>query len=48
MDNTYKNEPNYQINKSEVDEISEKLKNISLLITKSEELIDNSNRTFSA
>ena len=46
MDNTYKNEPNYQIKKAKLMRLSEKLKNISLLITKSEELIDNQQPVF--
>lgn len=46
MDNTYKNESNYQIKKAKLMRLSEKLKNISLLITKSEELIDNQQPVF--
>lgn len=40
MDNTYKNEPNYQIKKSKLLRLDEKRNNIALLIRKSEELID--------
>ena len=36
MDNTYKNEPNYEIKKTKLQRLSEKLKNISQLITESE------------
>lgn len=45
-DNTYKNEPNYQIKKAKLVRLSDKLRNISLLITKSEELIDNQQPIF--
>lgn len=34
MDNTYKNEPNYQIKKAKLMRLSERSRNISLLITK--------------
>lgn len=40
MDNTYKNEPNYQIKKAKLLRLDEKRNNIALLIRKSEELID--------
>lgn len=40
MDNTYKNEPNYQIKKTKLVRLDEKRNNIALLIRKSEELID--------
>ena len=46
MDNTYKNEPNYQIKKAKLTRLSEKLRNISLLITKCEELIDHQQPVF--
>lgn len=39
MDNTYKNEPNYQIKKAKLVRLDEKRNNIALLIRKSEELI---------
>ncbi|WP_455592429.1 hypothetical protein [Bacteroides sp.] len=45
-DNTYKNEPNYQIKKTKLIRLSEKLRNISLLITKCEELIDHQQPVF--
>ena len=46
MDNTYKNEPNYQIKKAKLERLSEKLNNISLLITECEALIDNKQQVF--
>lgn len=46
MDNTYKNERNYQIKKAKLTRLSEKLRNISLLITKCEELIDHQQPVF--
>ena len=46
MDNTYKNEPNYQIKKAKLERLSEKLNNISLLITECESLIDEKQQVF--
>lgn len=46
MDNTYKNEPNYQIKKNKLFRLDEKRNNIALLIRKSEELIDEGQPTF--
>lgn len=46
MDNTYKNEPNYQIKKNKLFRLNEKRNNIALLIRKSEELIDEGQPTF--
>lgn len=46
MDNTYKNEPNYQIKKTKLVRLDEKRNNIALLIRKSEELIDHQQPTF--
>lgn len=46
MDNTYKNEPNYQIKKAKLLNLNEKLNNISLLITRSEELIEHQQPVF--
>ncbi len=46
VDNTYKNEPNYRIKKAKLERLSEKLDNISLLITKCEELIDHQQPVF--
>lgn len=46
MDNTYKNEPNYQIKKAKLVRLDEKRNNIALLIRKSEELIDNQQPVF--
>lgn len=46
MDNTYKNEPNYEIKKSKLKRLSEKLKNISQLITESERVIDTDQPVF--
>lgn len=46
MDNTYKNEPNYQIKKSKLVRLDEKRNNIALLIRKSEELIDHQQPIF--
>ena len=40
MDHTYKNEPNYQIKKAKLERLSEKQQNISLLISKCEDLIE--------
>lgn len=40
MDNTYKNEPNYEIKKAKLQRLGEKMKNISQLITESERVID--------
>ena len=40
LDITYKTEPNYQIKLSKLERLDEKRKNIALLITKSEEIID--------
>lgn len=46
LDLTYKTEPNYQIKKAKLQRLDEKRKNISLLIRKSEELIDSKQTTF--
>ena len=46
MDNTYKNEPNYQIKKAKLERLGEKLGNISALITECETLIDTRQTTF--
>ena len=46
MDNTYKNEPNYQIKLTKLKRLDEKRKNIALLITKSEDLIEKQQPTF--
>ena len=46
MDNTYKNEPNYEIKKTKLQRLSEKLKNISQLITESERVIDTGQPVF--
>ena len=46
MDNTYKNEPNYQIKKAKLVRLDEKRNNIALLIRKSEELLDHQQPTF--
>lgn len=46
VDNTYKNEPNYQIKKAKLVNLDDKRKNIALLIRKSEELIDVQQPTF--
>lgn len=46
MDNTYKNEPNYEIKKMKLQRLSEKLKNISQLITESERVIDTDQPVF--
>jgi hypothetical protein len=46
MDNTYKNEPNYQIKKAKLQRLDEKRHNIGLLIRKCEELIDEQQPTF--
>ena len=46
MDNTYKNEPNYEIKKAKLQRLSEKLKNISQLITESERVIDTEQPVF--
>lgn len=46
MDNTYKNEPNYEIKKMKLQRLSEKLKNISQLITESERVIDTGQPVF--
>ena len=40
MDHTYKNEPNYQIKKAKLERLCEKQQNISLLIRKCEDLIE--------
>lgn len=40
MEHTYKNEPNYQIKKSKLERLGEKQQNISLLIRKCEDLIE--------
>ncbi len=47
MDNTYKNEPNYEIKKSKLQRLGEKMKNISQLITESERVIDTEHVFFS-
>lgn len=46
MDNTYKNEPSYPIKKMKLNHLDEKRKNISLLITQTEALIDHTQPTF--
>lgn len=46
MDNTYKNEPNYQIKKAKLVRLDEKRKNIALLISKSENVIDHQQPVF--
>lgn len=46
LDLTYKTEPNFQIKKAKLKRLDEKRKNISLLIRKSEELIDSKQTTF--
>ncbi len=46
MDNTYKNEPNYEIKKTKLQRLSEKLKNISQFITESERVIDTGQPVF--
>lgn len=46
VDNTYKNEPNYQIKLAKLKKLDEKRQNIALLITRSEDLIDNQQPTF--
>lgn len=46
LDNTYKNEPNYAIKIAKLKKLDEKRNNISLLITKSEEVIDFRQPTF--
>lgn len=46
MDNTYKNEPNYQIKKAKLVRLDEKRRNIALLISKSEALIDEQQPVF--
>lgn len=46
LDITYKTEPNYQIKKAKLQRLDEKRNNISLLIRKSEELIDSQQKTF--
>ena len=40
MDNTYKNEPTYKVKKAKLNDLSEKLHNITLLITQTEKLIE--------
>lgn len=46
MDNTYKNEPNYAIKKAKLKRLSDKLRNISQLITESERVIDTGQPAF--
>ena len=46
MDNTYKNEPNYQIKKAKLERLSEKLTNISTFITECERTIESDEQTF--
>lgn len=46
LDSTYKNEPNYQIKKAKLQRLSEKLKNIILLINKCEDVIDKEQMLF--
>ena len=46
VNNTYKNEPNYQIKLAKLKKLDEKRQNIALLITRSEDLIDNQQPTF--
>lgn len=46
MDNTYKNEPNYQIKKTKLTRLDEKRNNIALLIRESEKLINEGQPTF--
>lgn len=46
MDNTYKNEPNYQIKKTKLVRLDEKRNNIALLIRESEKLIDEGQPVF--
>ena len=46
MDNTYKNEPNYQIKRAKLERLNEKLGNIATLITRCESLIDNEQPVF--
>ena len=46
VDNTYKNEPNYQIKLAKLKKLDEKRRNIALLITKSEDVIDHQQPTF--
>lgn len=46
MDNTYKNEPNYAIKKAKLKRLSDKLKNISQLITEGERVIDTGQPAF--
>lgn len=46
MDNTYKNEPNYQIKKTKLAHLDEKRNNIALLIRACEEVVDNQQPTF--
>ena len=46
LDITYKTEPNYQIKLTKLKRLDEKRKNIALLITKSEDVIDNKETVF--
>ena len=46
LDITYKTEPNYQIKLTKLKRLDEKRKNIALLITKSEDVIDNQETVF--
>ena len=46
MDNTYKNEPNYAIKKAKLKRLSDKLRNISQLITEGERVIDTGQPAF--
>ena len=46
IDNTYKNEPNYRVKLSKLNNLDEKRKNIELLINRSEDIIDNAQPVF--
>ena len=46
IDNTYKNEPNYRVKLSKLNNLDEKRKNIELLINRSEDIIDNTQPVF--
>lgn len=46
LDNTYKNEPNYHVKLAKLKRMDEKRKNIALLITESEDVIDSKQPVF--
>ena len=47
LDVTYKTEPNYQVKLAKLKKLDEKRRNIALLITRSEEVINSQQPTFS-